>query len=155
MTELTRRHDPEQPDCWHVHYGDVSVGTIMRRVGQQASDAHKWEWRCGFYPGSAPGEMTNGTASTFDAARERFDAAWQVFLSRRTEADFQAWRDHQEWIDQRYGMWERGEPLPSQQPNSMMRCPCGETFDSHSAEQSQTHVPHITAAHQAREGRGR
>lgn len=41
----------------------------------------------GFYLG------TSGTAETFDEARADFEAAWKVFLSRRTEADFQAWRD--------------------------------------------------------------
>jgi hypothetical protein len=28
-----RRLYPERPDCWHVYYGDVSVGTIARRTG--------------------------------------------------------------------------------------------------------------------------
>ena len=44
----------------------------------------------GFYPGSEPGEQQNGTAATFDEARADFECAWQTFLSKRTEADFQA-----------------------------------------------------------------
>jgi hypothetical protein len=33
-------------------------------------------------------------AKTFDQARADFvEAAWKLFLSNRTEADFQAWRD--------------------------------------------------------------
>jgi hypothetical protein len=43
-----------------------------------------------FYPGSQPGEQQSGTAATFDEARADFGSAWEVFLSKRTEADFQA-----------------------------------------------------------------
>ncbi len=50
-------------------------------------------------------------------------------------------------------MWEAGERLPSQKPNSLMRCPCGEIFDSHQLENNLIHVPHITAAHKAHERR--
>jgi hypothetical protein len=42
-------------------------------------------------------------------------------------------------------MWERGERMPSQKPSSLMTCPCGEVFDSHRLEETQVHVPHITA----------
>jgi len=28
MPALTRRRYPERPDCWHVCFGDVRVGTI-------------------------------------------------------------------------------------------------------------------------------
>jgi len=48
-----------------------------------------WGWFCGFYLGSHPRECTDGTAATFDQARADFEAAWRVFLSHRTEADFQ------------------------------------------------------------------
>jgi hypothetical protein len=61
----------------------------------------------------------NGTAATFDDARAQFEQAWQVFLSTRTEGDFQAWRDARDWHEHKYAMWERGELLPSQRPNSM------------------------------------
>jgi hypothetical protein len=42
-------------------------------------------------------------------------------------------------------MWERGEKLPSQIPSTLMRCRCGETFDSHRLEHTLIHVPHIIA----------
>ena len=48
-----------------------------------------------------------------------------------TEADFQEWRDQRDWTARKYAMWKGGEPLPSQKPNTNMRCPCGERFDSH------------------------
>jgi hypothetical protein len=41
-------------------------------------------------------------------------------------------------------MWEAGERFPSQKPNSFMRCPCGEVFNSHRLEYTLIHVPHIT-----------
>jgi len=48
-----------------------------------------------------------------------------------------------------YAMWKAGEWLPSQKPNSLMRCPCGQVFDSHKLEHTLIHVPHITAARRA------
>jgi hypothetical protein len=42
-------------------------------------------------------------------------------------------------------MWERGERMPTQVPNSMMRCPCGVRFDSHKPDESYPHRQHIYA----------
>jgi hypothetical protein len=42
---------------------------------------------------SRPGGCTPGTAAEFDQARAAIEAAWQVFPSKRSEADLQAWRD--------------------------------------------------------------
>ena len=58
-----------------------------------------------FYPGSHPREHQSGTAATFDQARADFEAAWRVFLSSRTEADFQAWRDERDWTARKYALW--------------------------------------------------
>ena len=104
---------------------------------------------CGFYPGSGPGECIHGTSVTFDAARADFEQAWAVFLSNRTKADFQEWRDDRDWRAWKYSMWARGEKLPSQKPNSMMRCPCGERFDSHDPAGNYDHRGHIYAAQAA------
>ena len=145
---LTRRRYPERPDCWHIYYGDVQAGTIARRVGNPF-DTDPWEWNCGFYPGSHPRECTNDTAATFDQARADFERAWAVFLSKRTEADFQKWRGSRDWTARKYAMWARGGKFPSQKPSSLMRCPCGEIFDSHRMENTVIHVPHITAVHQS------
>jgi hypothetical protein len=86
--------------------------------------------------------IKNGTAASFEATRSAFETAWRVFLSKRIEADFKAWRDQR---DMRYR--KAGERLPSQRPNSMMRCACGKAFDSHRLEESLIHVPHLSAAH--------
>jgi hypothetical protein len=149
MPALTRRRskDPRE-ECWHVYYGDVRVGTIAIRSGNPA-DTDPWACSCGFYPGNHPRECTSGTAASFDEARLAFESAWRVFLAKRTEADFQAWRDHRDWIARRYAMWERGEKLPSQVPSSLKRCVCGASFDSHATEESYPHRAHIYAAQAA------
>jgi len=93
MPELTRRRSTDaREECWRIFYGDVQVGTIATRTGIP-HDEDPWGWSCGFNPGSRPGEHQYGTAATFDRARADFERAWAVFLSNRTEADFQAWRD--------------------------------------------------------------
>ena len=151
MPALTRRRSTDAPEeWWHIYYGDVQVGTIAIRTGIP-HDEDPWGWSCGFYPGSHPGEHEDGTAATFDQAHPDFEAAWRVFLSNRTEADFQAWRDARDWTARKFAMWERGERLPSQNPNSMMTCPRGEFFDSHDPEGSYVHRRHIDAA-QATDG---
>ena len=94
MPDLTRRRYRERSDCWHVYYGDVHVGTIARSVGNPGAEP-QWQWLCGFYPGSNPGEQRGGTAGTFDQARAEFEAAWRDYLPKRSEADFQAWREQQ------------------------------------------------------------
>jgi hypothetical protein len=111
---LTRRRYPDAPEeCWHISYGDVHVGVIAIRTGSP-HDEDPWGWNCGFYPGSHPGECASGTAASFDEARADFEGAWKVFLSNRTEADFQAWSDQRDWTERKYAMWARGEKLPSQ-----------------------------------------
>ena len=111
MPDLTRRRYPGRYDCWHVYYGDVHVGTISRCVGNPGT-AEAWQWLCGFYPGSNPGEQRGGTAGTFDQARAEFEAAWRVYLPKRSEADFQAWRDQQAWTAEKYRRFDRGEQMP-------------------------------------------
>jgi hypothetical protein len=95
-----RTHPPpidRRPDeCWHVYWGDIHAGTIQIRSGIPF-DEDSWGWSCGFYPGSHPREHEDGTAATFDQARADFEHAWRRFLSKRTEADFQAWRDQRDW----------------------------------------------------------
>ena len=85
MPALTRRRDPEaQQATWLIYFADVHIGTIARSAGNPGA-APQWQRRCGFYPGSRPGECTGGTAPTFEQARADFEAAWQVFSAGRTE----------------------------------------------------------------------
>jgi hypothetical protein len=112
MPVLTRRRYPHRADCWHVYFGDVHVGSIARCVGNPGA-AENWQWHCGFYPGSEPGEQRSGTAPSFAAARTAFEAAWRDYLPKRTDADFQAWRDQQAWTAEKYRRFDRGERMPA------------------------------------------
>jgi hypothetical protein len=58
---------------------------------------------------SEPDECPSGTAATFDGARANFAKAWQVFSARRTETDYQAWRDQRDWTAEKYRRFDRGE----------------------------------------------
>ena len=108
---LTRRRDPDRKDCWQIYAADIHVGTIARSVGNPNAEP-KWQWQCGFYPGSRPGEQRRGTAATFDQARADFEIAWQVFSASRTEADYQAWREQRDWTARKYALRDRGLPVP-------------------------------------------
>jgi hypothetical protein len=156
MPELTRRRSTEaREECWHIYYGDVRAGTIAIRIGIP-HDEDPWGWHCGFYPGSHPGECTSGTAETFDQARADFEQAWSVFRSKRTEADFQAWRHDRERTARKYALWDAGKRLPRNEwepgkPCSIyMKCPCGDVFNSRRLQENLIHVPHISAAATAR-----
>jgi hypothetical protein len=141
MSELTRRRDLEAADeCWHVYYGDVRVGTIAKRIGIPFGE-YPWGWACGFYPGCHPREQTHGAAATFDQARADFEEAWRVFLSNRTEADFQARRAAQAFTAWEYKMWDAGHRLPTQATDGRSTCVCG-------AAHTIVSVPyHVRSAH--------
>jgi hypothetical protein len=79
MPALTCRRSADRADCWHIYYGDVQAGTIAMRTGNP-HDTDPWEWSCGFYPGSRPGEIQTGTSETFDQARAEFGSARKIFL---------------------------------------------------------------------------
>ncbi len=111
MPALTRKRVNDRPERWHVHYAGVRVGLILERSGV-ANTSEPWEWHCGFYPGSNPGEQSYGTASSFEAARVAFDAGWREYLPKRTEADFQAWRDQEAWTAEKYRRFDRHERMP-------------------------------------------
>ncbi len=88
----------------------MRVGTIAIRTGNP-DGTDPWQWSCGFYPGSHPRECTSGTSATCKEARADFAAAWRVLLANRTEADFQAWRDHQARTAEKCRRFDRGEPI--------------------------------------------
>jgi hypothetical protein len=97
---------------------DVHVGTIAERVGNP-HDTDPWEWSCGFYPGSHPKEHQSDTAATFEQARADFECASLMFLSNRTEADFQKWRDQRDWTERKYTLasaWSRQAMDPASPP---------------------------------------
>jgi hypothetical protein len=103
MLALIRgRSKDAHAESWLIFYGDVQVGAIKLRTGNPWNTP-SWEWRCGFYPGGRPGECSSGTAPTFELARTDFGRAWDAFLSKRTDADFRAWRHQQDWTAESIG----------------------------------------------------
>jgi hypothetical protein len=154
MPELTRKRVKDKPECWHVHYAAVHVGTIAERSGNPPG-TDRWRWSCGFYPGSHPGEQRDGTAQNFQAARDAFGAAWRDYLPLRTEADFDEWRSHAAWTAEKYRRFDGGLKLdppnwgPGKPCKQFMKCPCGVIFNMVAPAGVQIHVPHITAAERA------
>jgi hypothetical protein len=110
LIALIYRHFPivvcntDRPETWHVHFDGVRVGVIVERSGAPPGS---WQWCCGFYPGSDPGDDRHGTASNFGAARRTFEAAWRDYLPKRSEADFEEWRQDAAWHAAKYARWDR------------------------------------------------
>jgi len=51
--------------------------------------------------------------------RVEFESAWFIFLAKRTEADFQEWRDQQTWTAEKYRRFEsRRAHAPDWRPTS-------------------------------------
>ncbi|BAM86906.1 putative symbiosis island integrase [Bradyrhizobium oligotrophicum S58] len=101
MPTLTRRRDPHSPnETWRIYFGDVEAGTIAERP-EGPSGSPVWQWFCGFYPGSHPGEQQLGRANTYEQARDAFQTAWNVFLSNRSQQDFDEWRQHHNTLNKR------------------------------------------------------
>jgi hypothetical protein len=73
-------------------------------------------------------------------------------FTKRTEADFQTWRDERDWTERKYALWDAGKRLepsshgPGKPCRRLMKCPCGEVFDMHGPEAVLMHVPHVTAS---------
>jgi hypothetical protein len=147
MPTLTRRRSPDRPDCWHVYYGVIRVGTIAERAGVPI-DVDQWGWQCGFYPPSHHGQHFDGTAETFDQARAEFEAVWREYLPKCTEVDFEEYRRQEAWTAWKYAMHDAHLGLPTQFAEGRTRCFCGATIDIPGMT-SHVYAPHLTAPHHA------
>jgi hypothetical protein len=110
-TNLKRRRDPDRKDCWLVYCDHIHAGTIAKAAGTPNALV-QWKWSAGFYPGSRPGEIETGNANTFEEARAAFEKAWLAFASTRTEAEYQEWREQQEWTRTKYAARDAGPTHP-------------------------------------------
>jgi hypothetical protein len=54
----------------------------------------------------------SGTAQPSARLAPILRTAWRVFLSKRTKADFQAWRDQRDWTAEKYRRFDRHERMP-------------------------------------------
>ena len=123
--ELTHRRDPDaQQETWLIYYGDVRVGVIVKRVGNPDS-LPGWQWSCGFCPGSNLAERTSRLAESFDQARRAFEAAWRIFLVKRTEVNFADYRRDRAFHAWKQAMWTAGLQLPTQVAHGRAVCFCG------------------------------
>ena len=61
----------------------------------------------GFIPAVTP-----GNAPAVDHAKAHLEAAWRVFLMKRTDADFQERRDQRDWTAEKYRRFDRGDRMP-------------------------------------------
>ena len=89
-------------------------------------------------------ELAEKTMEDF-GLRQRLELSVELKLPRREGLLPGGWRDQEVWPERKYATWRRGERMPSQKPNSLLPCPCGQVFDSHRLEETVVHVPHITA----------
>jgi hypothetical protein len=110
FNELTRRPDAHRPDCWRIFCADICAGWIAKTTTVAAQV--QWVWSAGFYPGTAPGEIRTGTAASYDEAKAAFTIAWLKFAHSRKSADFQAYRDQQEWTARKYALRGQGKEIP-------------------------------------------
>lgn len=112
FNRLTRRRDPDRPDCWQVYCGDICAGWIAKAIGMPNAQ-NDWTWSAGFYPGSRPGEIKSGTADSFKEAKAKFERAWLAFASSRTPDDFEEWREWQDWTARKYAARDASLPVPT------------------------------------------
>lgn len=136
---LTRRRADAHQETWQIYYGDVQVGTIGERAGVP-KDVEQWGWSCGFFPPDHLGYIRR-IASDFQQARADFEATWQTYLPKCTEADFDAWRYQRAATAWKYAMWEAGCKMPTQLPSGVSRCFCGAEITTSSSSS------HIRAHH--------
>jgi hypothetical protein len=80
-------------------------------------------------------------APDFEIARAAFEAAWAVFLARRSDADFEAYRHHRAFHAWKHAMWAAGCKLPAQTTSGKTKCFCGAIIDAAGV------TDHIDAAH--------
>ncbi|WP_152535619.1 hypothetical protein [Bradyrhizobium sp. Ai1a-2] len=113
-------------------YAPASPATRRSGAGLAASN-----------PGTEPGQHRYGAAATFDDARAAFALAWQKLAATRTDADYQAWRDHRDWTMWKYRMHDLHLPLPTQRPDGVARCFCGEAITSATMDD------HVLGAHRS------
>ena len=143
MPALTRkRSDDAHREVWHVYFGDVQVGTTGERAGVPVDH----DWRCGLYPGFAPGEHRDGTAPDFFTARRQFETAWRELSAEKTEATTRNGETRATGPRANIRCGHGAEKLPSQIPSSMMRCVCSARFDSHEPAESYDRRKYIYAA---------
>src|SRR3981189_3246865 len=129
MPELSRRRSREaHHESWHIFYSDVHVGTITERAGVP-HDVDQWGWQCGFYPLTHRHEHAEGTAASFNQARDAFGAAWKAYLPKCPPSDFEECRRQRARTARNYAMHDAGMKMPTSLPSGRSQCFCGAAID--------------------------
>jgi hypothetical protein len=95
----------------HVRLSDLEPRFTCRACGHRGA-AERWNWRSDSTQAAIQVQQSYGPEDSFDEARAAFERNWAIFLARRTEDDFQAWRDQQAWTHEKYRRFDRGERMP-------------------------------------------
>jgi hypothetical protein len=96
-------------------------------------------------PASGPVSLRDGIQLWSGPRRLR---GGEALLPEIPEGAFEEYRHDREARDEMRAIRARGEKLPSEVSNSMMRCVCGAQFESWKPEESYDHRGHIYAAEQ-------
>jgi hypothetical protein len=76
----------------------------------------------------------NGTAATFEDARDAFQRAWDRLAAKKTEAHFELWRRSLDFHAWKNRMHDEKMPMPTQRTDGRARCFCGEEITNASVE---------------------
>jgi hypothetical protein len=139
---LTRRtdRDANRSGGWMIYCGDVRVGHIGKQTCVPLN-VEQWGWYCGYQPGCDPGEAKSGTAATFDDVKTEFQKAWDRLAAKKTEAHFEVWRRHRDFLAWKNCMHDEAKALPTQQTDDRAICFCGAEITNASLDL------HINEAH--------
>ena len=99
---------------------------------------------CGFYPGSEPGECTNGAAASFDEARAGFLPRPGICPAKRTPSDFAAWRYQIAATAWKYAMWSKRwlQVADPKCESGMTTCFCGAIINNKASGDHIRACPH-------------
>ena len=148
-----RRSDNPHQITWHVHYGDLHVGTIGESGAPPPPPPpppslfffSALAFRSTSIHGNGLAASTRvcirasaryGTAPTFEEARAGFEADWKALLPEIPESAFEEYRQDRESRAEMRAIQACGEKLPSEVFSLIMRCVCGVRFDSHKPTES-------------------
>lgn len=131
MTLTRRSLNTERFESWGIYRGDLQVGTISSGVGTHGDAI--WRWSCGFYPGCAPGMLSEGNQPTYDQAKAEFQKAWERLEPQISPAMADAWFKSVAMTAWKYAMRDAQCPLPSQSEVGRSRCFCGAEITAESA----------------------
>ena len=109
MPALTRKRVNDRPVTWHVHFDGVRVGVIVERSGVARAAEIRGSGIAASIRAAIRATIATARRPSFEAARAAFEAAWRDYLPRRSEADFQEWRDQDAWTAEKYRRFDRGE----------------------------------------------